>query len=45
MTQIHQKIELYGCPATKDLKKTYSSRQVGRAEIWRGAEMQSGMER
>ena len=27
-----QKIELYGSPTTKELKKKYSSRQVGGAE-------------
>ena len=31
-TQNCQKIELYGIPTTKDLKKLYSSRQVGGAE-------------
>ena len=31
-TQNHQKIELYGSPTTKDLKKPHSSRQVGGEE-------------
>ena len=31
-TQSCQKIELYGSPTTKDLKKPYSSRQVGGVE-------------
>ena len=38
ITQICQKIELYGILTAKDLKKTHSSRQVGRAEAQRGAE-------
>ena len=37
-TQNHQKIELYGSLTTKDLKKPHSSRRVGGAEMWRGAE-------
>ena len=28
-----QKIKLYGSPTTKDLKKPYSSRQVGEVEM------------
>ena len=37
-TQNHQKIKLYGSPATKDLKKPHSSRQVGREETQRRVE-------
>ena len=33
-----QKIELYGSPTTKELKKKYSSRQVGGAETGSQAE-------
>ena len=36
-----QKIELYGSPTTKELKK-HSSRQVGRAETGSGAERMRG---
>ena len=32
-TQNCQKIELYGSPTTKGLKKLYSSRRIGGAEI------------
>ena len=35
MTQICQKIELYGSLTTKDLKKPHSSRQVGGEESQR----------
>ena len=35
-TQNCQKIELYGSPATRDLKKPHSSRRVGGAEKQRG---------
>ena len=34
-TQNLQKINLYGSPTTKDLKKPHSSRWVGGAETWR----------
>ena len=37
-TQKHQKIELYGSPTTKDLKKPHSSRLVGGAESQRFCE-------
>ena len=50
ITQIRQKIELYGNATTKDLKKPRSSRWVGGAETWRkearrGTEKLSGTER
>ena len=32
-TQNYQKVELYVSPTTKDVKKPYSSRQVGEAEL------------
>ena len=35
ITQNRHKIELYGSPTTKELKKTQSSRQVAGAEMWR----------
>ena len=38
ITQIHQKIELYGSLTTKDLQKPYPSRQVGGVEMQRGVE-------
>ena len=38
ITQIHQKIEPYRSPTTKDLKKPHSSRQVGEEEMQRGVE-------
>ena len=38
ISQICQKIELYGSPITKDLKKPHSSRRVGGLERQRGAE-------
>ena len=41
-TQNHQKIELYGSPTTKDLKKPQSSRIY--RERQRGKEMQCGIE-
>ena len=42
-TQNCQKMELHGSLATKDLKKPYSSRQVGEEEMGTGAErMQCG---
>ena len=34
-TQNYQKIELYGSPTTKDLKKPHSSRWVGGVELQR----------
>ena len=39
-----QKIELYGIPTTKELKKKHSSRPVGGAEIgsWGGEASQQG---
>ena len=38
ITQVCQKIELYGSPTTKDLKKPHSSRRLGWAEMWSGVE-------
>ena len=40
-----QKIELCGSPTTKDLKKTHSSRPIGRAQLWKQAERWCSMER
>ena len=40
-----QKIDLYGIPTTKDLKKPHSSIQVGRVEMWRGMERYREVER
>ena len=40
--QNRQKIKLYGSPATKDLKKPHSSRQVGGVETWREVEARRG---
>ena len=45
ITQIHQKIELYGSPTTKDLKKPHSSRRVGEAEMWKDRERWRGLGR
>ena len=42
ITQNHQNIELYGSLTNKELKKSYSSRWVGRAETQRCVEMQNG---
>ena len=39
-----QKIELYGSPTTKELKKTHSSRWAGGVETQRGVETQTGTE-
>ena len=38
ITQKCQKIELYGSPTTKDLKKPHSSRLAGGVVTWRHAE-------
>ena len=42
-TQNCQKIELYGSPTTKDLKKPHSSRCVGEVEIWKWVERRGDM--
>ena len=44
ITQIRQKIELYGSPTTKDLRKPHSSRWVGGVEWHGGGVAQTGME-
>ena len=42
--QTCQKIELYGNPTTKELKKKHSCRSVGEAEMgsWDGEDLQQG---
>ena len=45
ITQICQKIELYGSPTSKDFKKLHSSRQLGGLEMQRCTERHGQVER